>query len=168
FVTMKRLGFGLSLLLLGFISNALHALGDTLRHTEIVTDCALLVSDTADFNGSIVFTSISNGTRNLFLMDTEQTLELGTGYYNQRNFYSAIDQSLLIWIRAATNQEGPISEAPDTLELWSLETNELLAHYSVPSNYFPLQRLDSGQLIVFDWHERVFLTVTVQQDHLLE
>ena len=91
------------------------------------------MSDTADFNGSIVFTSIATGQETYF-DGYRANLELGTGYYNQRNFYSAIDQSLLIWIRAATNQEGPIQKhrIPSSYGLWK-QMN--CWHIIRPSNY---------------------------------
>lgn len=133
--------------------------------SEVVADCTKIVDHASNFEGDLLVTGNSGDTKNLLLIDNIGNLQLlGQGYYSIHPFYNPVDQTILIWIAAATNQEEPVSEEPDTLEMWSLVTNELLATYFVPSNYLPLQRLLNGQLIVFDWRERVFLAMTVQQD----
>jgi WD40 repeat protein len=122
--------------------------------------CTAILPTSSYLEGSLLTTNIQADTRNLVLVDEFGNIrDLGSGYYNIQTFYNPTDQTALIWIRARNDQEEPRSDEPDTLELWSLVTNELIATTAVPSSYLPIQRIPDGKLIVFDWGERLFFTL---------
>jgi WD40 repeat protein len=148
-----------------FVTIFLIKYGELPAQDEFTENCKALVATSDYFEGSLLMATIQSDTRDLILVDqTGNSRNLGAGYYNTQTFYNSSDQTVLIWIRARNDQEDPRSDEPDTLELWSLVTNELIATTPVPSSYLPIQRLPDGKLIVFNWDERVFFTLNLMPD----